>query len=248
MFFTFKKWTALYILCLILLFAGLSLIAIRGKAVQASAPAATEPGGVVLVLDPGHGGEDGGAVAADGTVESQINLAIALQIEEIAQLLGMDTEMTRREDVSIHDAGSETLRQKKVSDLKNRVALINSVSGGILLSIHQNSMPTAPSVHGAQAFYNGTDGSEALAQDIQTALNSLINEETAPKSPKRIGESIYLMKNVTVPAVLVECGFLSNPQETARLQTSIYQTRLAMTILSGVMAHFNAPARHMPAA
>ena len=118
------------------------------------------------------------------------------------------------------------------------MALINSVSGGILLSIHQNSMPTAPSVHGAQAFYNGTDGSEALAQDIQTALNSLINEETAPKSPKRIGESIYLMKNVTVPAVLVECGFLSNAQEEKLLLTESYQHKLVEAIVDGIEQYF----------
>ena len=125
----------------------------------------------VLIIDPGHGGEDGGAVANDGTVESGINLSVALMVEDLARLAGWDTVMTRREDISIHDEGSETIREKKNSDLRNRVALCNSVEGGILISIHQNSLPSVPSVHGAQVFYNGVGDSEFLAQAIQDELN-----------------------------------------------------------------------------
>ena len=236
MFLTFKKWTLLYIICLVLLFAGFAAILWQGSAAQASKNLVLR-GGTVLVIDAGHGGEDGGAVAADGTVESQINLAVALQMEEIARLLGVETEMTRRTDISIHSEEAETLRQKKVSDLKNRVALINSVPNGILVSIHQNSMPTAPKVHGAQVFYNQAEGSEALALAVQDALNSSVNQPDSAKTAKRIGDSIYLMKNVTVPAVLVECGFLSNPQETAALNTEAYQTKLAVTILAAALTH-----------
>ena len=238
MFLTFKKWTLLYIICLILLFAGFAAILWQGSAAQASRNLVLKEGGqAVLVIDPGHGGEDGGAVAADGTVESQINLAIACQMEEIARLLGIEPEMTRREDISIYSEGSETLRQKKVSDLKNRVSLINDIPGGVLISIHQNSMPTAPSVRGAQVFYNSVSGSEELALAVQDVLNAAINGPDNAKAAKQIGESIYLMKNVTVPAVLVECGFLSNAQETALLNTQSYQTKLAVTILSAALAH-----------
>lgn len=238
MFLTFKKWTLLYVICLILLFAGFAVILWQGSAVQASRNLALEENAqVVLIIDPGHGGEDGGAVAADGTVESQINLAVACQMNEIAQLLGIETEMTRREDISIYSEGCETLRQKKVSDLKNRVALINGIPDGVLISIHQNSMPTAPSVHGAQVFYNSVSGSEELAMVVQDALNTAINGSDSAKAAKPIGDSIYLMKNVTTPAVLVECGFLSNAQETAQLNTQSFQTELAVTILSAALAH-----------
>lgn len=236
MFLTFKKWTLLYIICLILLFAGFAAILWQGSAIQASRNISLREE-TILIIDPGHGGEDGGAVAADGTVESQINLAISLRMNEIACLLGIETVMTRQEDVSIYSEGAETLRQKKVSDLKNRAALINGIADGVLVSIHQNSMPTAPKVHGAQVFYNQTEGSEELALAVQEALNASVNDPNSAKTAKRIGDSIYLMKNVTVPAVLVECGFLSNTQETALLNTPEYQTRLAVTILSAALTH-----------
>lgn len=246
MFLTFKKWNLLYGLCLLLLFVGFAAILWQGRAVQASRRlTAEEQGSVVLIIDPGHGGEDGGAVAADGTVESQINLSIALKMEETARLLGIDTVMTRREDISIHDADAETLRQKKVSDLHNRVALCNSVAGGILISIHQNSLPTAKSVQGAQVFYNGAAGSEELAQAIQEALNASLNG-SHQKSTKKTDSSVYLMENTACPAVLVECGFLSNPAETELLKNPAYQSRLAMIILSAAMEQLSSQQEGQP--
>lgn len=233
MFVTFKKWTALYILCLVGLFLVFGLILRQGTAVQTSAAAPQETPRAVLIIDPGHGGEDGGAVAGDGTVESGINLSVALRLEELARLLGWETVMTRREDVSIHDEGCTTLREKKNSDLRNRVSLCDGVAGGVLISVHQNSLPSAPRVHGAQVFYNGLGESEALAQAIQDELNHTVNNG-AEKDIKQTGDNIYLMANVSCPAVLVECGFLSNQEETARLKTPSYQTRLALAILSGI--------------
>ncbi len=251
LFLTLKKWNLLYGLCFILLFAGFAAILWQGRAVQASKNLRTEgQGDIVLLIDPGHGGEDGGAVSADGTVESRINLSIALKIEEAARLLGCDTVMTRREDVSIHDADAETLRQKKVSDLHNRAALCNSVAGGVLISIHQNSLPTAKTVRGAQVFYNGVPGSEALAQAIQEALNAAVNGGR-PKNIKKTDSSVYLMENAACPAVLVECGFLSNPEETELLKSQAYQDRLAMVILSAALEQLapqqeSAPAPSIP--
>lgn len=233
LFITFKKWTALYILCLVLLFAGFAAILWKGSAIQASRSLELKQEGPVLIIDPGHGGEDGGAVAADGTVESQLNLAVALRIEEMASLLGWDTVMTRYEDISIHDPDAVTLRQKKVSDLHNRAELCNGIPDGILISIHQNSLPSVPSVQGAQVFYNGIDGSEELASAIQEVLNACVNGDH-PKSAKKISDSVYLMKAVTCPAVLVECGFLSNHSETELLKTTDYQTQLAAVILSAI--------------
>lgn len=236
MFLTFKKWSALYLLTLLALFGIFAAILWQGSAVNASKNLPLEQGGgSVLVIDPGHGGMDGGAVSADGTVEAQINLAIGLRMEEIAQLLGVETVMTRREDVDLHDESASTVRQQKISDLKNRVAQVNAVSGGVLVSLHQNSLPQSPNVHGAQVFYSGTEGSQALAETIQTALNAIINDR--PKEVKAAGSSVYLLENAEVPAILVECGFLSNKDETALLNTEAHQTRLALTILASVLLY-----------
>ena len=188
----------------------------------------------VYVIDPGHGGEDGGAVAADGTVESGVNLEIALRLREILRFCGQECVMTREEDVSIHSPGCETLRQKKASDLKNRAALVNGQAGAILVSIHQNCLPSAPNVHGAQAFYNREEGADALASSVQEALNRAANPKKG-KTSVRISDSIYLMKNVTAPAVLIECGFLSNPQETEQLKTADYQRTLAAAMAAGLL-------------
>ena len=236
MFLTFKKWTALYLLTLLTLFGIFAAILWQGSAVNASGNLPLEQeSGFVLIIDPGHGGIDGGAVSADGTVESQINLAVGLRMEEVAQLLGVETVMTRRENVDLHDESAETIRQQKISDLKNRAALVNSVSGGVLVSLHQNSMPQSPSVHGAQVFYGGAEGSQALAETVQTALNIAVNDRA--KETKAAGSSVYLLEHAEVPAILVECGFLSNSDETALLNTQTHQTRLALTVLSSVLSH-----------
>lgn len=234
MFITFKKWTALYVLVLLLLFGGFAAILWRGSAINTSKNLALAQGMGVLVIDPGHGGFDGGAVADDGTVEAQINLAVALQMEEIARLVGVDTVLTRREDTALDDPTAGTVRQRKVSDLKNRVELVNQVQGGILVSIHQNSLPEVKSVHGAQAFYNSSG--EALAQAVQEALNQAVNDR--PKESRAAGSGIYLLDHVQTPAVLVECGFLSNREETVLLKSQAHQIRLALTIFAAAREYF----------
>ena len=189
----------------------------------------------VIVIDAGHGGEDGGAVAADGTVESGINLAIAQDLDALLRLLGCETKLTRTEDTAIYSEGAQTLREKKASDLKNRVALVNETPNAVLLSIHQNSLPASRRVHGAQAFHARTEGSEALAESVQVALNAVVNPGNE-KSRKVIDKSVYLMKNISCPAVLVECGFLSNAEEAARLCETDYQRKLAVTVAAGFLA------------
>jgi len=199
----------------------------RETAVFAAAKA-----GQTVIVDAGHGGEDGGAVAQDGTKESGVNLSIAQKLSELLVFMGVETKMTRQEDISIHDDSAQTLRQKKVSDLKNRVAIVNGTAGGILLSIHQNSLPSDASVRGAQAFYNAQG--EAMAQEIQRALNAAINGGR-DKEAKAAPSGVYLMKNAAVGAVLVECGFLSNAEETALLQTENHQKKLACAIAAGYL-------------
>ena len=131
------------------------------------------------------------------------------------------------------------VRQRKNSDLQNRVAQINGVSGGVLVSLHQNSLPQVPSVHGAQVFYGEAGGSRELAESIQAALNQTVNDRA--KEVKAAGGGVYLLKKAEIPAILVECGFLSNSEETVLLNSQAHQNRLAVTILASALAHLNQP-------
>ena len=188
----------------------------------------------VFVIDAGHGGEDGGAVAADGTPESGINLDIALKLNALLRFFGYRTAMIRTEDISIDTPGLATFRQRKSSDLQNRVTFVNQYAHAVLISIHQNSLPSVPSVHGAQVFYNKKPNGKELAEYIQTALNIGINADNK-KHTRQIDDSIYLMKHSNAPSVLVECGFLSNAAETALLKQPAYQSTIAASILSGIL-------------
>ena len=188
----------------------------------------------IIVLDAGHGGSDGGAVSADGTPEDDINLAIVLRLRDLFALMGRQTVLTRTGENSLADPDSATLRQEKVSDTKNRVTLINSVSNGHLISIHQNTLPGHPSVHGAQVFYGKVTDSDARAAAVQQALNSVVNVGNE-KTAKPIGSDIYIMAHANCPAILVECGFLSNSAETRLLLSPEYQTKLAAAICCGYL-------------
>lgn len=193
---------------------------------------ASEAAALTVVLDPGHGGEDGGAVSPDGVEESGLNLEIALRLQELLRFSGVKTQMTRIADVSIHQEEARTIQEKKASDLRQRVEIVNGIPGAMLLSIHQNSLPSSVVTYGAQAFWNQQAGAESLAVSIQDALNQAINTHRA-KEAKPIASTIYLMRQITAPGVLVECGFLSNPEETLRLQQAGHQCRLAVAITAG---------------
>lgn len=214
----------------------LSLAAVlwAGHGIAAPALGPMEQGPRTVVVDAGHGGEDGGAVAADGTVESGLNLAIARRVRDLLTFAGVPTTVTREGDAAIYDPGSATLREKKVSDLHNRVALVNELPGAVLLSIHQNSLPSSPSTRGAQVFWNRQEGAEELASSIQESLNGAVNAGHEKKAAQ-VPSSVYLMKEITAPGVLVECGFLSNAAETEQLKDPAYQTKLAAAIAAGVL-------------
>ena len=186
-----------------------------------------------VILDPGHGGEDGGAVSPNGVRESPLNLEISLKIREFLRLFGQPVVMTREEDCSL-DGGEATMRQRKTADLKQRVRMVNEREAPILLSIHQNSLPSSPVTHGAQVFWNRAEGAEALAEAVQEDLNLCINPGNE-KRTKPIPDSVYLMKAISAPGVLVECGFLSNQEETKRLQDPHYQQKLAISITAGFL-------------
>ena len=189
---------------------------------------------VTVVIDPGHGGEDGGAVSPGGVQESHINLAVSKQLHDLLRFAGVPTVMTREEDVTICDEGLGTIRARKTSDIRNRVAIVNGTENAVLLSIHQNSLPSSTVTHGAQVFWNQQEGAKELAEAIQTSLNGAINVGNE-KHTKQIPPTVYLMKHVTVPAVLVECGFLTNQEETRRLQDETHQRTLAISIAAGYL-------------
>lgn len=183
-----------------------------------------------LVIDPGHGGEDGGAISCTGRLESGLNLEIALRLQDLFHLLGWKTEMIRTTDTSVHTSGT-TIAQRKISDLKHRVAMVSQQENPILISIHQNQFPDSRYC-GAQVFYAPTPGSEDLAKQLQSAFVASVNPGSRREAKKSSG--IYLMEHITCPGILVECGFLSNPTEEAALSTPAYQKRLCCVIAATV--------------
>lgn len=186
----------------------------------------------VIVLDAGHGGEDGGASASDGTPESGINLEISLRLRDLFRFCGLKVQMIRETDTAVYSAGCTGITEKKVSDLKNRVQTVNAVPEAILISIHQNFFEQSK-YKGAQVFYAKTAGSEALAGEVQETLRAL---DPANRRQCKPSQSVYLMEKVRCTAVLVECGFLSNPEEARLLQTPSYQQKLAAAICSAVLS------------
>ena len=226
---------AIYTAALAVVLVTLAAVAPRPpQAASAAAPVTPAVSQTTPVLDAGHGGEDGGAVSPDGVPESGINLQIVRKAEGLLVFLGRSVRLTRTGEEAIYSPEAQTLREKKVSDLKNRVALINALPHAVLLSIHQNSMPQHPAVHGAQVFSNPQEPAAGLAQSIQQALNLTVNTGNE-KTAKAIGNSVYLMKHITCPGVLVECGFLSNSHEAQLLRQPEQQKRLAAAIVAGYL-------------
>ena len=188
-----------------------------------------------LILDAGHGGEDGGAVSLSGVPESAVNLAVTRRLDLLLGLFGVPSVMLRQEDISLHDSSANTLREKKVSDLKNRVAAIGSEANAWLISIHQNTFSDRR-YHGAQVFFAPTDGSQALAEAMQETLRATLDPDNQ-RVCKPIPDTIYLMNHISCPAILVECGFLSNPEEEQMLTSPNYQTKLAASLAGGWLAY-----------
>ena len=188
-----------------------------------------------LVLDAGHGGEDGGAVSLTGVPESQINLAIVLNMRDILGLYGVDPVLLREADISLHSEGADTLREKKTSDLKNRVAAVEALPDATLISIHQNTY-TSSRYQGTHVFYPPTPRSKELAEQIQEAIQIGLQPDNE-RIVKEIYDTVYLMNHITCPAVLIECGFLTNPEEEARLREPGYQKQLAAVIAGEYLAY-----------
>ncbi len=185
----------------------------------------------VLLIDPGHGGLDGGAVAADGTTESSINLAISLKLRDLCRLFGLPCAMTRDTESLPYPPALSGIHEKKVWDQRQRAEMINAAEHSVLISIHQNKYPdTRPS--GTQVLYASGEASAQLGSLTHELLRACLCPENR-RVPSPAPDSIYLLKHINCPAILVECGFLSNPAELSRLKSSEYQTGIAAVLLAG---------------
>lgn len=225
-----KKYLPILVLFCFLL-AGISLS--RGVAVFSENAPIERP--YTIVIDAGHGGVDGGATSCTGILESKFNLEISLRLNDLFHLLGRKTMMIRNEDVSVYTEGT-TIAAKKISDLKERVRMIGICENAILVSIHQNHFADAR-YSGAQTFYAPTEGSKELAQALQSTFVQNIN--IGSKRQTKRAESVYIMQHIRCPGVLIECGFLSNPEEERQLRTSTYQNKLCICIASTVCQYLD---------
>lgn len=190
-----------------------------------------------IVLDAGHGGEDGGAVSSNGISESNINLKIVLKLQNLLEQSGAKVILTRSDENAIYDVNKKTLRDKKNSDIKNRVKIGNTSSADIFVSVHLNKIPQSQ-YSGWQTFYKkNNEDSKRLATCLQNNLNEAIQKENK-RVPLQI-DNVYIVKKVEIPISIVECGFLSNPDEEKNLQQDEYQDRLAWGIYNGIMSYFS---------
>ena len=190
----------------------------------------------VIVIDAGHGVPDEGAESSNGTTEAESNLKIALKVQNLLEQSGATVILTRSDENAIYDIDSNTLKQKKISDIHNRVKIGNESSADIFVSIHLNKIPQQQ-YWGWQTFYKQeSEEGQKLATCIQNSLNDTIQKENK-RVPMKI-DNIYIIKNIEIPTTIVECGFLSNPEEEQLLLTDEYQNKLAWGIYTGIMDYF----------
>jgi len=203
-------------------------VAIGGRqGSETNAVAAEED--TVVVIDAGHGGMDGGASGSDGTLEKHINLEIAEVLSELLTVSGYKTVMTRTDDVMLQtDDGKGSA---KMQDLKQRLVISSKYPDSLTVSIHCNKFPME-SCRGMQVYYSDSETAKKAAQSIQSA--SVLLQPYNKRAVKKADSAIYLLHRAKSPAVLVECGFLSNSEELSALKTEDYQKKLALVIFKGV--------------
>lgn len=218
---------------LVSLFIFMFQIANTNKTVQTvSLPVSNK----VIVLDAGHGKPDEGAQSSNGTTEAETNLKITLKLQNLLEQSGAIVILTRSDENAIYDLDKNTLRQKKISDIHNRVKIGNESSADIFVSIHLNKIPQQQ-YYGWQCFYRQNDEkSISLAKSLQENLNDAIQKENKRVAMKL--DNVYIMKHVEIPISIVECGFLSNKEEEEQLLTDEYQDKLAWGIYNGIMDFF----------
>ncbi len=192
----------------------------------------------IIIIDAGHGGEDGGTQATDGTLEKDINLSIGILLNSLLKEKGFETKLVREGDYLVYDDGCTTIREKKKSDLNNRLKFVNQTPDCILLSIHQNYFQESK-YSGAQVFYSGNNAeSSKLARIIQDTIRVNIQPENT-RQIKESGSEIFLLYNSVAPSVMIECGFLSNYEEAKKLKNIQYQNEIAKAIADGLTEYIN---------
>ncbi len=222
----FKKKSAV-IICLSLVTVIAVMISLR------SIPTISFNKPYTVVVDAGHGEPDGGAVGINGTIEKDINLKIAMKLCEVLENRGMRVVMTRTDDNSICDKSAKTLHEKKVSDMHNRLEIINTSGADLFISIHMNSF-SDPKSGGLHVFYSRNHPeAEETASLIQESIAELTGAKT--HTVKAASDTLFLMKNPIPPAILVECGFISNPEEERLLNDDNYQSKIAFSIANAVI-------------
>ncbi len=191
---------------------------------------------IKIIVDAGHGSPDGGAVGVSGTVEKDINLAIAMKLSEVLDGKDYTVIMTRTGDNGIYDLESETIREMKKSDMNARLSIMKKSGADLFVSIHMNSF-TQKSANGLHVFYASNHPEvKPLAEEIQKGIYEITGAAT--HAVKTADERLFLMKKPPVPAILVECGFLSNPREEEKLSTEDYQSRLAWAIADAIDKYY----------
>ena len=197
---------------------------------------ATPVSGKTVVIDAGHGSPDEGAESSNGITEAETNLKIAFKVQNLLEQSGCNVILTRSDENAIYDLDSKTLKQKKISDIRNRVKIGNEASADIFVSIHLNKIPQSQ-YYGWQCFYKPNDEqSIKLAKQIQENINKSIQKENKRVAMKL--DNVYIMKHVNIPTSIVECGFLSNPEEEKQLLDNNYQDKLAWGIYNGILEYF----------
>ena len=181
-------------------------------------------------------GRINGASSDEGITEADINLKVALKVQKLLEEAGSTVILTRSDENAIYDEGSNSIREKKVSDIKNRVKIGNESSADIFVSIHLNKI-AQKKYWGWQTFFKkGNELSRKLAESIQSGLNETIQKENKRESLKI--ENIYIVDHIEIPIAIIECGFLSNEEEEKLLPTEEYQNKLAWGIYVGIMNYF----------
>ncbi len=187
-----------------------------------------------VVVDAGHGGFDSGKVGIDGTLEKDLNLKISKKLEKLLQAADIQVIMTRTDDHSLSNQGTTG---QKAQDMKNRAACMNEANADCIVSIHQNSYPDE-AIKGAQVFYyHGSDHGKSLAATLQKQLIQKVDPSN--HRSEKANDSYYLLKKSTAPIVIVECGFLSNWEESKKLADDTYQQKLAWAIHLGILQYLN---------
>ena len=187
----------------------------------------------IIIVDAGHGGEDGGTQSSTGVLEKDINLDISIKTGNILKLMGYTVVYTRTDDTLHYDSSAEKQRQKKVSDIHYRMNIMKNYPESVFLSIHQNYFAESK-YYGAQVFYSkNNEKSKEIAEIIQTNIREILQPENE-RQIKPSGTDIYLLYHTESPAVMVECGFLSNPGEALLLNDAKYQKKISLAIAAGL--------------